>query len=263
MHHAQIESDLHLESLQSIDFAKILPHKGGSHYLFLAGDICPVVTHTALYHECISYCAGVWNQVFVVAGNHEYYNNGDKSIESCDAIARQICMRYSNVTFLQRDSAYIPELDLHILGTTLWSDTAVNLPLNDYRMIWQDNSNISYHTTRQWHRRDVAWLSSNIEQQGSHMEQQGSRILVLTHHLPSFGLLPLRYRDDVASAGFASSLEHLACQVNYWICGHSHVATDQTIGRCRVVANPRGYKGETVYRPKLVDLSPRYSDSSD
>ena len=250
-HYAQIESDLHLETHDSINFQKFLPRKGKARYLFLAGDICPIVTHTELYRQCMSYCSSVWSQVYVVTGNHEYYGNGVVSVDECDSIARQICQSYSNVHFMQRDSAYIADIDLTILGATLWSDTTRPILLQDYNMIMDAGRPITHYTTQRWHNQDVTWLEAQID---SHT-RSGSRILVLTHHLPTPSLIPARYVGTDTDIGFASNLEYLLVMTQYWICGHSHVPMSRTVGDCQVILNPRGYKGETIYHPRVVCLN--------
>jgi predicted phosphodiesterase len=42
-------------------------------------------------------------------------------------------------------------------------------------------------------------------------------------------------------------------KADLWIFGHTHRAVDVTMGRCRLISNPRGYPGErTGFEPSLV-----------
>lgn len=82
-------------------------------------------------------------------------------------------------------------------------------------------------------------------------------LVVVTHHAPSAwslvsdydrpmmklsGVRPYGYADS--DPYYASHLDHLmegrnAPQV--WIHGHTHIAVDYMVGKCRVVSNPKGY----------------------
>ena len=48
---------------------------------------------------------------------------------------------------------------------------------------------------------------------------------------------------EILDAAYASNLEGLICEKgpDLWIHGHVHKSRDYTIGKTRIVANPRGY----------------------
>jgi hypothetical protein len=50
-----------------------------------------------------------------------------------------------------------------------------------------------------------------------------------------------RYAGDLLNAAFVSDLTPLVEQADRWIHGHIHDSFDYRVGKCRVVANPRGY----------------------
>jgi hypothetical protein len=76
------------------------------------------------------------------------------------------------------------------------------------------------------------------------------------HHAPSLKSVPLRYKEDVLSAAYASSLDALAAssRAKLWLHGHVHQAVKYQIGDTRVFCNPRGYPDETdtVFDPNLI-----------
>jgi len=69
---------------------------------------------------------------------------------------------------------------------------------------------------------------------------------VVSHHSPSPRSVPDRFRDDPLSPAFSSDLESLILrhQPDLWIHGHTHDSFDYTIGRTRVICNPKGYSYE-------------------
>lgn len=50
-----------------------------------------------------------------------------------------------------------------------------------------------------------------------------------------------RYKQELTSCAFASNLDFLVEQADYWVHGHTHDSFDYTLGKCRVLCNPRGY----------------------
>ena len=85
-------------------------------------------------------CGEMFDQVFYVAGNHEYYNN-TVSLAHTDALLTEICAAAgANVRFLQRTSLLLSGTNVRVLGATLWSSVQRGAPmieryLNDYHKI--------------------------------------------------------------------------------------------------------------------------------
>ena len=67
-----------------------------------------------------------------------------------------------------------------------------------------------------------------------------------------------RYADEIIMNGAYSSdlsefiLDHP--EIRLWTHGHTHHTFDYTIGECRVVCNPRGYKG---YEERAEEFNPQ------
>lgn len=250
----QVESDLHLEFRLKKDprstrsasgipkLEKFLPRKAGVEYLLLAGDICPVKHYRSLWTEFLQYCSVTFPQTLIVAGNHEYYGG---SRDWVDAELRSLVSAHGNVHFLQR--AVYTDDRVTVAGCTLWSRTDRPVPMNDYETIVKDGpsgSTITHLDTLAWHTEDRQWLEGVLSASTATVD------IVLTHHLPSYRAVAPRYSGDPCNIAFATDLDHLCALVPYWVCGHTHTPRDLTVNTCRVIINPRGYPGETQYRPK-------------
>lgn len=254
-------SDLHLE------FGDLeLP---GGDILVLAGDVAEVKNIEQTYdpafaslgdditrygrpdrarrffvEECAKY-----RQVFYVMGNHEHYHAEFLSTEQ-----RLRAVMPDNVRLMELDDVTID--GVRFLGCSLWTDlnnddpsTAAALRgiMNDYRVVKYHNpaNNAWYRLTpditRGVHRASVNWLKDRLR------EQPNTPTVVVTHHAPSFQSIHRDYvHEKLMNGGYASNLENLILdnpQIRTWIHGHIHQRQDYLIGRCRVVANPRGYQG--------------------
>jgi Icc-related predicted phosphoesterase len=79
------------------------------------------------------------------------------------------------------------------------------------------------------------------------------KTVVVTHHVPTIRAIAPKYANDILSAAFASHLDDLVKLADVWIAGHTHIAADVTVGKCRVVVNPRGYPREVSgWNPRLL-----------
>jgi Icc-related predicted phosphoesterase len=145
----------------------------------------------------------------------------------------------------------IGEQPVRILAVTLWTDFELfgkqnalhcakqtERALSDYQAIRTEGRLLRWHDTLAIHEKAIAWLHAEAAKANA----AGEKVVVVSHHAPSLhSSLPV-YKDDPVTAGFASNLEAFAAeQVDLAVHGHMHNGSDYTIGRCRVVANPRGY----------------------
>lgn len=235
-------SDLHLE------FAPFTPQSVAADAVILAGDIAGGVS-------AIAWADKIFGDVPViyVPGNHEVY--GFEAAEYQEAL-RHAADQTPGVTVCHgvgHGVTFYPEGEtpVRILGTTLWTDFALfsaeavethglktQHALADYRAIRVGRRLLNWADTLGWHQAALAWLTAEIEAANS----RGERVVVVTHHAPSLRSSALCFRDDPVTSGFASNLEDLASEsVDLWIHGHMHNSSDYRMGRCRVIANPRGY----------------------
>lgn len=239
-----ILSDLHREvwgdTPVGIDLAVSSPD-----VVILAGDIDNDVA-------CVQWAERTFAGIptLYVSGNHEGYCH---RIDEVERRIEKACATSPTVKYLQQTELVIG--DVRFLGCTLWTDfelfgedrrhesmSASLRGINDYRLIRLSNKGgrtLHPADTAEWHDRHAFWLRERLA-----MPFDG-RTVVITHMAPSFNSVASRYRDDILSCAFASCLEDLVSQADLWVHGHMHDSFDYSVGRCRVVCNPRGYPGRT------------------
>ncbi len=248
----QYASDLHLEFFRSPPaFGTLL--KPVAPLLALAGDIG--YPQTPVYADFLRYCSEHWESVFVVAGNHEFYNaktplqGHTEQLQQCAAIASA----FPNVHFLQRGRVELPQYGATVLGATLWTDLGTPYRqevakdmMSDYRYIRVKEGEglrcLEPSDTHHWHQEDANWLHREIQENAA----IGRPTIVITHHLPTHRLIATRYQQSPINFCFASDCRTLLRDpVRAWICGHTHTAVNYTAetrrGHILMGVNPRGY----------------------
>jgi Icc-related predicted phosphoesterase len=266
-----IGSDLHVE------FGDInLVNEQGADLLILAGDIV-MLKDLDKQSERGDRARGFFQRVsaefpktLYVMGNHEHYS-GDfaKGPERF----RTFCDLHgiTNITLLDKESVEIDGYDFH--GGTLWTDfndmdtfTMHNAAtaMNDYHGVKNSDDKVSWkflpkHALRD-HSRMVGYLQNcmdNYREAG----RTDNRVVVITHHAPSFNSVHEKYAHDTLMNGnFYSKLDDFILanpQIQLWIHGHMHDPFDYGLGGTRVVCNPRGY---VQYEPRALDFELIYVD---
>lgn len=74
-------------------------------------------------------------------------------------------------------------------------------------------------------------------------ESNAERIVVATHHVPSFALMAEEFKNSSINGAFTVELAGMIAEsrINCWIYGHSHRNIDKMIGSTRCVSNQLGY----------------------
>jgi predicted phosphodiesterase len=224
-------SDLHLE-LHKLNPGD-LNFKKTADIVILAGDIGN--PYSDEYENLIQILMLTHSKVIIVAGNHEYYSS--RPMTEIDDNIRKLCD--DDVHFLQKDSLIID--GIKFVGCTLWSqveDPALCKYMNDFEKIHQMTFQ-KYNTEHQSHKE---WLVNEVM-----MEKNGyDKLCVITHHLPSYSLIDLKYVDDPLNPFFAShtfsAVDHK--NIDVWCYGHTHTAGKNNIDGVDFHCNPRGYADE-------------------
>lgn len=264
-----VMSDLHLE------FADLeLP---GGDVLILSGDICEaknvkreryrenhilnqVLTEQVFngkredryirffLEECPKY-----RQVIYVMGNHEHY--GYQYHKTYPHLKEQLP---DNVHLLENECIEIDGVTF--LGATLWTDmnrgdelTLFHMKsmMNDYRQVtmFNETKNV-YHRlqpekTMTDHHKTVGYFRSVMANRRA--EGKTGPVVICTHHAPSKMSTKPRYLNDtIMNGAYSSDLSEFMLdypEIKVWTHGHTHDQFDYMIGECRVICNPRGYKG--------------------
>lgn len=232
-------SDLHIEFIKGEPkFEKRFPFKDGE-ILCLAGDI-GYPQHDN-YKRFLKYCSDKFKYVVLIAGNHEYYMK--QSIEETNKMISDICSEYNNVIFLNNRTHYFEEYDIYIIGTTLWTNTMhlIENDVTDYNDFHRIQ-NMHINLMNELHEQSKEFLITELDK----LKEMDSKIIVMTHHLPSYLMIHNKYKGHPLSPLFANQMEYIFdnYKIDWWICGHSHTNMQINIGKTQVVLNPVGYPGE-------------------
>lgn len=241
-----ILSDLHME------FAPFIAPLSGADAVILAGDISTGVKGFKWALTTFTNCP-----VIYVLGNHEFYGQKlQKLFEQLKEMAKG-----TNIQILGNGVFTLG--DVTFLGATLWTDFALNgdpvasevvaqTGMNDYRRIrtLPRYSRLKPSETRRFHLESRRWLEEQV------FARNGEKIVIVTHHAPSPQSIPPSFQESAFNPSFASDMTRFITQskAKLWIHGHIHSHSDYTVGSTRILANPRGYPGEskTGFDPGLV-----------
>lgn len=220
--------------------------------VLLAGDIHEVKKKNK-YKEILSVFSEKFKNVVLICGNHEYYT---RSIFQVHNDLEQMVTEFDNVYFLNDSSIIID--GVHIIGSTLWTDfnddivckIQAQMKINDYRYIRNGPKGIPYK--RKLTIQDVEfshYISKTFiknEIDNIQKREPNARIVIMTHHAPSFQSVPLAYKNSILNGAFASNMDSFLLSLTNctWVHGHIHDAVEYTIGTCRVISNPLGHGPE-------------------
>lgn len=240
-------SDLHLEfRTKHFDIDSVLPDLLAPN-LILAGDIGkPLMPN---YHTFLDNVSQRYKHVFLVLGNHEYWNVHHGYDEILQR-TRDLTAQWPNIHFLEKDTYDFPEHDLTVAGCTLWTHIAPEnrslaaSGMNDYGCIRRYNPdmhmlrNVTPTMTSEWHEESVEWLSGVLQESA---ETESNRVLVVTHHMPLIRLTG-NSDDDLMTCCYGTDLAELRRhpRMALWCHGHTHY----------------GWRAKSEYEDKYVICNP-------
>lgn len=232
----QVASDLHLEFLaRRFPGETLIRPAVGADVLVLAGDIANDLLAIKLFAH--------WPvPVVYVPGNHEFY--GTDWLKMREQLQRAALG--TSVTVLDNDAWQYQ--GVRFLGSTLWTDYRLRANrtqrqlmdvagsrLRDHSAIRAGTEAFTPELALEDHERSRRWLEEQLAQPFD------GKTVVVTHHAPSARSIHPRYLGEPVNAAFVSELDELVEQADLWLHGHVHDSFDYAVGKCRVVANPRGY----------------------
>ena len=273
-------SDLHLEHLYDTyssdtflgqaksHFEKIIPPLEGDFetVLIVAGDLATARRPNRIVNFLIL-ATERFQKVIYVFGNHEYY--GSRFLEA-----------ESIITLAVNEAASNGKLDLskiHIAGSepsiatvdncfflcgTLWTNynngdpvtkKCVEKYITDHKTIYDDAKTdiavpLPVEHFAEVHRKTLESFGNWIER---YFKDNNSKIVIVTHHMPSYSTVDPQFQKDEPSitlnAAFASNLDDfiLKYQPKYWFFGHTHTPYNGFIGETNLICNPLGYPSES------------------
>lgn len=244
-------SDIHLEmenEKNRPEFSKLIGCSGGEN-LVLAGDIGQV--GVGRFEEFIEWCCERWNRVFYVTGNHEYYLglHSKMTMQDIDTAIENQTKKTTNFFYLRGTECIdIPNTDISVVGCTLWTEIPDELlseskfTMNDYNYILIDETrSLLPLDSRALHRNQRCLLEKQIRAAVA----RDRRVVVVTHHMPSYELIGKQWKGCKMNCCFASNCDDLIGikGVIAWFYGHTHMRGSKKIGGVDCLVNAIGYPG--------------------
>lgn len=239
-------SDLHLEF--DGPFTVPVHEDDSSTILVLAGDI-GVAGKKNTYANFIELMSSRFRKVIYIPGNHEYYRTS--IIRGLDKIKDNV-NHLSNVHAINNETVIVD--DVAFICSTMWASMDNGNPLvlfdvrekmNDFKMIRTGPVGVPYQ--RKLRPIDVMGMFQAAKEfifNEINRLKDTHKLVVVTHHGPSFESVPDKFKGDIRNGAYVSELGYDIADANapdIWIHGHVHDNTDYTIGKTRVLVNPRGY----------------------
>jgi predicted phosphohydrolase len=221
----QYVSDIHLE------ISKKLPTiKPVAPYLILAGDIG--YPTDILYKDFLEMVSKLFEHIFLISGNHEYYSK-DYTMNEIDTIILKICNSYPNIHYL--NNTIYEFNNICIFGSTFWSyikpdeESFIRMMISDYRCI----PDFTPQTSNELYKTAINKLQTILDYYPN--------VIVISHHIPKNELVVEKYKSSPFNSAFASDIV-LADHPNIkaWVYGHTHVPSING----NFYSNPIGYPGE-------------------
>lgn len=244
-----LASDLHLEFQPPV-----FPLVPGDAIVVLAGDIDRALDSMEWAVETFQ-----TQRIVMVAGNHEHYRGHVQ--DDISEMSHVSSLSEGRVSYLENS---VCEAEGYtFLGCTLWGkpterdirDERYSLGFTDFVLTrcGEDRHVMRYRDVWDMHDESVAWLESEL---GKH---DPDRTVVVTHNTPHPGCGDPQYAGDAGNWFFTVDLGGMIerHQPRLWLCGHTHYPVDYSVGRTRIVNNPRAYRHEAPYSDfhfKKIDL---------
>jgi predicted phosphohydrolase len=236
-------SDLHLELPENAKWLGANPIVPSADILVLAGDIIPFVEMEQC-DDFFSFLADHFQATYWLPGNHEYYGS-DISLGRYDRFREAI---RSNVYLLNNQVEQVD--DVTLVFSTLWSHISpaaewdIARSVTDYRMILQGDERFRPLHSNRLHRECRQFIESAVTGAVT------SKVVVATHHVPTFMHYPAKYKGSIINEAFVTELYDYIEQsgINAWIYGHHHCNSPEfLIGSTHMLTNQLGYVRKREY----------------
>lgn len=240
----QYASDLHLEFGANSAILREHPILPVGDLLVLAGDIGYLGDDSMTKHPFWNWASENFQEVIVIPGNHEMYRGFDIN-ELTDGW--ELNLRH-NARYVYNKIIHLDDAT-DLIASTLWAEIS---PENAY--ITQRNVS-DFHYIRNgkkvlnWERFNEEYRKCRCFIENAVKESRADKIIVATHHVPSFALMDDEFNGSPINGAFTSELGNFISdsRINYWIYGHSHRNISKPIGNTRCVCNQLGYVGASEH----------------
>uniref|UniRef100_A0A6C0IEA3 Calcineurin-like phosphoesterase domain-containing protein n=1 Tax=viral metagenome TaxID=1070528 RepID=A0A6C0IEA3_9ZZZZ len=221
----QYASNLFLNLQKKKYFQTIL--KPCSENLALLGNISSLDTEKSIdiYREFLTYISYNWNQVYLIPGPYEYSSIKPKNYKVCLNELYTLKESYSNIKILNNTHYVIPNTDIQLIGSTLWSKHPYmkHQCLYEYNNIWlRRHSSLGQlmgYDILNWNSEDIDYINNTIK--------NNYRSIVLSHHLPHKILNTCHIRSKLDSSNF----EHMLRKpIEIWLSGAGDTSMSHHLG---------------------------------
>lgn len=248
----QYASDLHLEFGDNSKWLKDNPLIPSADILVLTGDIGYLDDANYKTHPFWDWASENYKQVIVIPGNHELYKFFDIN-ELHEGWSLEI---RPNVKAFYNSVIHLDE-ETDLIASTLWAyvppaeEYLTERCVSDFKRIRNGEYRLSARRFNEEHLKCRAFIEKAVA------ESKASKIIVTTHHVPSFELMSPEFRNSSINGAFTVELGRFIAdsRIDCWIYGHSHRNIDKTIGNTRCVSNQLGYVFQNehlTFRPDTV-----------
>lgn len=227
-------SDLHLHVSDS-DFMKALIwdlNHDKPDVILNAGDMATVGGKNTFAHGWHKKLSDAAPQYYYVPGNHDWYENEDSPGSDLA----------NDVWSVDLDDSTV------LVFCTLWTNHLDNAVCAEYSQRYLAD----YRYIKGWRVYDSELCHSFQKNRLFHLVEKNSdkNVIVMTHHAPSLKCIHPRFKGDILNGAFVNDLDDRIKEyknISHWCHGHVHDTVDALVGKTRIIANPRGYRGEANY----------------
>ena len=250
----QYASDLHLEFMENSRYLCGNPITPMGDILILAGDTGCLGDVSYTVDPFWDWVSEHFRQVIVCFGNHEFYEyyNLASLVNGTDVPIRP------NVHCYYNQVVHIDDVD--IIVSTLWSHISlrnaamIEKCVSDFHRVMYHDHILGWKDFNHEHDRCLQFIKNAVGM------SLAAKKIVVTHHVPSFQLLPQEFNENPINNAFAVELTDYIEQsdIDYWIYGHSHRNIDKRIGNTQCVCNQLGYisygENKNFKNDKLLEI---------
>jgi predicted phosphodiesterase len=240
----QIVSDIHIErdSSNQIDIVKSDPN------IIIAGDLGNIQDFKRYTNFLIAICK-LYDNVFLVPGNNEFYTNELYTYYYLNAKLDQFCRTIPNLFYL--NGKCIEFEGIRIYGTILWSNIPDEHKFEQFLPIKDDRGKpVTSDWINMMHKSSLEDLINHIK------PEDNKKLLIISHYAPTFkNTLTSDHLVSRKRFFYSNHLDHLLTDKNIhtWVYGHTHVNSDFiSEGGTRVVSNQ--YRGKGYINSKIITV---------
>lgn len=239
-------SDLHLDDYEQAENEKLASELPEADVFVIPGDFVNYgYTQMGRIKDFLKRVEQKYKYIVAVVGNHD--NWGSDLGHSYNSFL-QIVKEIPKLTVLNNNTVVLKDFEDYIFyGGTLWYKGSYKLWIDERRII--DGSV------------DIQSFNKQFKENLSNLNPEGKKLICVSHHLPSELCIAPEFKGADTNPFFVdASCEKLIVEKKpiYWFHGHTHEVVDQQLDSTRIIANPRGYKGEHNLSFKIDSLNRIY-----